>query len=86
MTPHEKPCQSLLITISCHQGIATEEQIETILDHYHTKLAEQKMSEAEVIGERNTNRHLERYSSRYSFYYIYVTIILYVSSTKRLKK
>ena len=56
--------------------------MEAILDHYHAKLAEQDMSEAEVIGERNTNRHLERYS----FYYICVTIILYVSSTERLKK
>ncbi len=64
----------------------TEEQIEAILDHYHTKLAEQKMSEAEVIGECNTNGHLERYSSRYSYCYLCVTIILYVSSTKRLKK
>ncbi len=44
------------------QGIVTEEQIEAILDHYHAKLAEQNMLEAEVIGERNTNRHLERYS------------------------
>jgi hypothetical protein len=35
--------------------------MEAILDHYHAKLAEQDMSEAEVIGERNTNRHLERY-------------------------
>ena len=60
--------------------------MEAILDHYHAKLAEQDMSEAEVIGERNTNGHLERYSSRYSCYYICVTIILYVSSTERLKK
>ena len=36
--------------------------MEAILDHYHAKLAEQNMSEAEVIGERNTNRHLERYA------------------------
>jgi len=32
------------------------------------------MSEAEVIGERNTTDHLERYS----YYYVYVLIILYV--------
>ena len=32
------------------------------------------MSEAEVIGERNTTDHLERYS----YYYGYVLIILYV--------
>jgi len=32
--------------------------MEAILDHYHAKLAEQDMSEAEVIGERNTNRSL----------------------------
>jgi hypothetical protein len=36
--------------------------MEAILDHYHAKLAEQNMSEAEVIGECNTNRHLERSS------------------------
>ena len=34
-----------------------------ILDHYHAKLAEQNMSEAEVIGERNPNGHLERVTS-----------------------
>ena len=28
--------------------------MEAILDHYHAKLAEQDMSEAEVIGECNT--------------------------------
>jgi hypothetical protein len=32
------------------------------------------MSEAEVIGERNTNGHLERYS----YYYVCLRIILYV--------
>ena len=47
--------------------------MEAILDHYHAKLAEQNMSEAEVIGERNTNGHLERYS-----YYICFLIILYM--------
>ena len=47
--------------------------MESILDHYHAKLAEQNMSEAEVIGERNTNGHLERYS-----YYICLLIILYM--------
>jgi len=40
--------------------------MEAILDHYHDKLTELNMSEAEVIGERNTNGHLERYS----YYYI----------------
>jgi hypothetical protein len=30
--------------------------MEAILDHYHAELAEQKMLEAEVIGERDTNR------------------------------
>jgi len=44
--------------------------MEAILDHYHAKLAEQNMSEAEVIGERDTNDHLERYS----YYYICVLI------------
>jgi hypothetical protein len=57
--------------------------MEAILDHYHAKLAEQNMSEAEVIGERNTNRHLERSS----YYYLCVLIMcpqttIYVSSTK----
>ena len=33
------------------KDIATEEEIEAILDHYHAKLAEANMSEAEVIGE-----------------------------------
>jgi hypothetical protein len=47
--------------------------MEAILDHYHAKLAEQNMSEAEVIGERNTNGHLVRYS-----YYICFLIILYM--------
>jgi hypothetical protein len=36
--------------------------MEAILDHYHAKLAEQSMSEAEIIGEPNTNGLLERYS------------------------
>jgi hypothetical protein len=48
--------------------------MEAILDHYHAKLAEQKMSEAEVIGEHSTNGHLERYS----YNYICVLIILYM--------
>jgi hypothetical protein len=59
--------------------------MEAILDHYHAKLAEQNMSEAEVIGERNTNRHLERSS----YYYLFVLIMcpqttIYVSSTKNV--
>jgi hypothetical protein len=71
--------------------------MEAILDHYHAKLAEQNMSEAEVIGERNTNRHLERYT----YHYICVLIMcprlkmcfhttmcphtsIYVSSTKNV--
>jgi hypothetical protein len=59
--------------------------MEAILDHYHAKLAEQNMSEAEVIGERNTNRHLERSS----YYYVCVLIMcpqttIYVSSTKNV--
>jgi hypothetical protein len=59
--------------------------METILDHYHDKLAEQNMSEAEVIGERNTNLHLERSS----YYYVCVLIMcpqttIYVSSTKNV--
>jgi len=59
--------------------------MEAILDHYHAKLAEQNMSEAEVIGERNTNRHLERSS----YYYLCVLIMcpqttIYVSSTKNV--
>ena len=33
------------------KDIATEEEVEAILDHYHAKLAEANMSEAEVIGE-----------------------------------
>jgi hypothetical protein len=45
--------------------------MEAILDHYHAELAEQNMSEAEVIGERNINRHLECYS----YYYISVLIM-----------
>ncbi len=40
--------------------------MEAILDHYHAKLAEQNMSEAEVIGERNTNGHLERTHTAYA--------------------
>jgi len=59
--------------------------MEAILDHYHAKLAEQNMSEAEVIGERNTHRHLERSS------YCYVCVLImcpqttiYVSSTKNV--
>ena len=59
--------------------------MEAILDHYHAKLAEQNMSEAEVIGEPNTNRHLERSS----YYYLCVLIMcpqttIYVSSTKNV--
>jgi hypothetical protein len=59
--------------------------MEAILDHYHAKLAEQNMSEAEVIGERNTNRHLEGSS----YYYLCVLIMcpqttIYVSSTKNV--
>ena len=45
--------------------------MEAILDHYHAKLAAQNMSEAEVIGERDTNGHLERYS----YYYTCVLIM-----------
>jgi hypothetical protein len=45
--------------------------MEAILDHYNAKLVEQDMSEAEVIGESNTNRHLERSS----YYYICVLIM-----------
>ena len=65
--------------------------MEAILDHYQAKLAEQNMSEAEVIGERNTNRHLERYA----YYFMCVLIMcpglkicfhttIYVSSTKNV--
>ena len=59
--------------------------MEAILDHYHAKLAEQDMSEAEVIGECNTNRHLEPYS----YYYICVLIMcphnaVHVSSTENV--
>jgi Ca2+-binding EF-hand superfamily protein len=34
------------------KGMATEEELEAILDHYHAKFAEENMSEAEVIGMR----------------------------------
>ena len=34
------------------KGMATEEEIEAILDHYHAKFAEENMSEAEVVGMR----------------------------------
>jgi len=49
--------------------------MEAILDHYHAKLAERDMSEAEVIGEPNANRLLDRSS----YYYIGV-LIIYASS------
>ena len=51
--------------------------MEAILDHYHAKLAEQDMSEAEVIGEPNTNRVilLDR-----SSYYSICVLIIYASS------
>ena len=51
--------------------------MEAILDHYHAKLAEQDMSEAEVIGEPNTNRVilLDR-----SSYYSICVLIIYSSS------
>jgi hypothetical protein len=71
--------------------------MEAILDHYHAKLAEQNMSAAEVIGEPNTNRHLERSSDYYICVLIMclrlkmclhttvcVVILLYVSSTKNV--
>ena len=59
--------------------------MEAILDHYHAKLAEQNMSEAEVIGERNTDRHLER-SSYYSLCVLIMCpqTTIYVSSTKNV--
>ena len=34
------------------KGMATKEEIEAILDHFHGKFAEENMSEAEVIGLR----------------------------------
>jgi uncharacterized membrane protein YbhN (UPF0104 family) len=51
--------------------------MEAILDHYHAKLAEQDMSEAEVIGEPSTNRVI--LLDRSSYYYICV-LIIYASS------
>ena len=51
--------------------------MEAILDHYHAKLAEQDMSEAEVIGEPSTNRVI--LLDRSSYYYICV-LIIYTSS------
>jgi hypothetical protein len=33
-------------------GIASEEELEAIMRHFHTKVAKAKMSEAEVIGQR----------------------------------
>jgi hypothetical protein len=51
--------------------------MEAILDHYHAKLAEQDMSEAEVIGEPNANRVI--LLDRSSYYYIGV-LIIYASS------
>jgi len=54
--------------------------MEAILDHYHAKLAEQSMSEAEIIGEPNTNGLLERYS----YYYTCVRIILYMCPRLKL--
>jgi hypothetical protein len=34
------------------KGMATEDELEAILDHYHAKFAEENMSEAEVVGMR----------------------------------
>jgi hypothetical protein len=53
------------------KGIATEGELEAILDHYHAKLAEANMSEAEVIGEQQQYIFV-------SYYYICVLELLYL--------
>ena len=53
------------------KGMAKEEEIEAILDHYHAKLAEANMSEAEVIGEQQPYICV-------SYYYTCVLELLYL--------
>ena len=62
--------------------MATEEEIEAILDHYHTKLTETNMSETEVIGEQHYIC-VSYYTtiSVSSNHYICVLLTLYMSPT-----
>jgi hypothetical protein len=53
------------------KGIATEEEIETILDHYHVILTEDNMSETVVIGEQQPYICVD-------YYYICVLELLYL--------